>query len=119
MANNGWLGQHALPTKLEEANVSQLRNQVNNIQNQTNNRLKKGNRQVRVRLSLNGHVYEATQQWNMESDLTLDMGSKTVTLPCAAACSTGCSGGCSNSCSGCGGACGGGCSGCSGPGGGS
>lgn len=117
MANNGWLGRDALPTKLEEANVAQLRNQVNNVQNSVNNSVKKGKRLVRVTLTINGHKYEAAKQWDLYGDLVLDMGNKNITLPCSGNCSGGCASGCGGTCStGCSGSCGSSCGGCSGPG---
>lgn len=112
MANNGWLGQHALPTKLEEANVSGLRNDVRN-------KLPKGTRRVNVRLSLNDIEWLGSATWNLETDLNINMGHRTMDpssgcgTGCSTACVSSCKGGCRSSCSGgCSGSCDHGCSGC-------
>ena len=103
MANHGYLSRNIGPSKVDQ-----------------------GDRRVTVRFGVNETRWESSVLWDLNRELVVDLGNKTIKIAsgcaqaCSASCTGGCTGGCNNKCTAacsysCSSSCGGSCSGCSGP----
>ena len=69
MANNGWLSKDVLPSKVEQ-----------------------GDRRVTIRFGVNETRWDTTVLWDLNRELLVDLGNKTIRV------GSGCAQGCSASC---------------------